>query len=430
MAMSDFPLAASTPLKSTSNRVQAGVFVLFLTAFFPALSQTAGEVVFIRGEARIASVSPKSLALGNSIDEGDTVRTGPEGHVHIRLIDKGVLIIRPGSEVKISEYRQVMLPATDRRMRIDLQEGVVRNVTGEWSKEQPKNYRMNTPLAAIGVRGTDFTVFTDSSNTLASINSGAIRVAPLGGSCEKNALGPCDSESAVLLRADHEKTLVAQVTKGAQIAKLLDSSINGVSPDSIRPPSAEEKESSSPKQRAPTSGVLLKNEEELYLKLSLQSRKVIWGRWTEVFDPNSQSKFSALEFIAGNPRFALFRDKNDLVQIPNEGTASFGLRDYDAFLETNNKQQFAALIQDARLTMDFAQKTFETSFQLSGGGQTAALQAKGGMLPNGKFFSNPISSNMSVTGALGASTLDQAGYIFRGRLDNQLTATGATFWTR
>lgn len=44
-----------------------------------------------------------------------------------------------------------------------------------------KHYRMNTPVAALGGRGTDFSVLTDANVTLAVVRGGGIVMTPFGG---------------------------------------------------------------------------------------------------------------------------------------------------------------------------------------------------------------------------------------------------------
>ncbi|MDA8928443.1 hypothetical protein N9I87_04370, partial [Gammaproteobacteria bacterium] len=57
---------------------------------------------------------------------------------------------------------------------------------------------MNTPIAAIGVRGTDFVVSANSRSTRALVNEGAIIMAPYSSECSSDALGPCAVDAVEL----------------------------------------------------------------------------------------------------------------------------------------------------------------------------------------------------------------------------------------
>lgn len=399
-------------------------------------SQKAGEVVFQKGSAKILNDPQRALGVGSPIIEGDLLETGPQGHLHIKLIDKGVLILRPGTRAQISAYRQSADPPpgltrTSQKpaIAIDLSEGVARSVTGAWSKKQPENFRMSTPVAAIGVRGTDFSVYTDTQVTRAAVNTGIIQISPLAQPCGPGADGLCQRGPAVDLGAEH-RGLVAQITHDTPVVRFLDASQPGVHPDAIHPRAQEEPETGSVNRQISVSNTLTKENTQTLISGELQPRQVKWGRWAEILQDSEGNQFSEMEFVAGNGRFGIFRDKNTLVQMPSEGIVSFTLRGHEASLQKNTGQTFAASIDNAALTMDFGSQRFETSFRLNSTEQTAMLQAKGGMLPDGKFFSSPISSNVNVTGALAGPSAEQAGFVFNGSIGNQLTAYGATFWTR
>ncbi|MFM8637711.1 MAG: ATP-binding cassette domain-containing protein, partial [Betaproteobacteria bacterium] len=53
-------------------------------------------------------------------------------------------------------------------------EVVVRSITGQWGEAAKDRFRLNTPLAAIGVKGTDFAVRVEPDKTAAAVYTGAI----------------------------------------------------------------------------------------------------------------------------------------------------------------------------------------------------------------------------------------------------------------
>jgi hypothetical protein len=83
-------------------------------------------------------------------------------------------------------------------VKFNLSEGVARSISGEAAKSARQRFRLNTPVAAIGVRGTDFVVSASSVSTRALVNEGSIVMAPFSSLCTSEALGPC-SQNAVEL---------------------------------------------------------------------------------------------------------------------------------------------------------------------------------------------------------------------------------------
>ena len=57
-------------------------------------------------------------------------------------------------------------------------------------------FRLNTPLVAIGVKGTDFVTQTSQEGTRVMVNQGAIVMAPFDQGCRADALGVCATSRA------------------------------------------------------------------------------------------------------------------------------------------------------------------------------------------------------------------------------------------
>ena len=124
--------------------------------FNPAVAATtAGVIELVEGHVIIARADNISLApiVGDSVEEGDTVITGPDGELHITMADSGFIAVRPNTRMKIEHYRAQ--GDNDDKSEISLIEGTFRSITGWIGKYSPKNYRVTTPTATLGVRGTD-----------------------------------------------------------------------------------------------------------------------------------------------------------------------------------------------------------------------------------------------------------------------------------
>ncbi len=190
------------------NPVVASMALLLLMAN-PAFAVSAGEVrvvgevTLLIGEVTLVSQDgvARSVERGGAIREGDRIETGAGGHVHLRFVDGGRLSVRPSSRLQIEDYRHAGEQQTLTTIKFRLDEGLVRSITGSWGEAERERFRLNTPLAAIGVKGTDFVVRSDANNTLASVYTGAIVLTPMSSGCQAS-VGPCQNGFEKLLTED------------------------------------------------------------------------------------------------------------------------------------------------------------------------------------------------------------------------------------
>jgi len=134
---------------------------LILPLFFLAWSSlawpaTAGKVDLVTGDVRCitaGSQEKRPLKLADTVNEGDTLLTGPDGEVHLAMEDGGQLALHANSHMRIDQY-QAEGSKTDTSI-LNLLQGAMRSVTGWIGKYKPRRYEVRTPTATIGVRGTD-----------------------------------------------------------------------------------------------------------------------------------------------------------------------------------------------------------------------------------------------------------------------------------
>jgi hypothetical protein len=112
----------------------------------------------------------------------------------------GVSASAPSSRLQIENYSHSATQPQGSAIKFRLDEGVIRSITGTWGEEARERFRLNTPMAAIGIKGTDFVVKSDANATAASVYSGAILLAPLD-DCA-TPLGSCQKGREKLLSAD------------------------------------------------------------------------------------------------------------------------------------------------------------------------------------------------------------------------------------
>ncbi|MBE9560520.1 MAG: FecR domain-containing protein [Proteobacteria bacterium] len=95
----------------------------------------------------------RKLAKGDPVYLGDKVITGEEGFVRLKMIDDAVLDLRCFSIMVIEQYA---LNSTSRRSILNLLQGSLKKVTGQIGKMTEDVYELKTPVASVGVRGTEY----------------------------------------------------------------------------------------------------------------------------------------------------------------------------------------------------------------------------------------------------------------------------------
>jgi hypothetical protein len=134
------------------------VIGLILWLILPASWANVGSVVNILGNAKIQKKTGQTSPAirGDFLYEGDAVWTEATSNVQIRMIDGAMVWVRPSSELKIDAYKSIDRGGARNESSLRLLSGSMRTVTGVIAKQSPENYRLNTPNATIGVRGTEF----------------------------------------------------------------------------------------------------------------------------------------------------------------------------------------------------------------------------------------------------------------------------------
>jgi len=112
------------------------------------VAESTGSVVAV--DKRQVS---RKLKQGEPVFLGDKVVTGEDGFVRLRMIDDALLDLRCFSIMVIEEYA---LNTTNRRSILNLLQGSLKKVTGKIGKLTEDVYELRTPVASVGVRGTEY----------------------------------------------------------------------------------------------------------------------------------------------------------------------------------------------------------------------------------------------------------------------------------
>ena len=128
-----------------------------------------GQVVGIGSDGK-----ERRLVKGSALEAGDTVRTG-QGRAQIRFTDGGYTSLQPGTEFRIDDYNYDAKREEESVGFFSLLKGGLRTITGVIGKIRKKAYQLRTPVATVGIRGTEFSAVLGNSLTV-HVGDGEIEV--------------------------------------------------------------------------------------------------------------------------------------------------------------------------------------------------------------------------------------------------------------
>lgn len=161
------------------------IFALLLIAHTAAdAADPAAEVNLLTGKGTAsAGTDIRPLSKGDSVFSGELISSGPNSYVNLKFTDGGFQLLRPNSRFQIESYAHKAEPAAaaapsspttpapvttaplaiqpaaedgSSRAFFRLLRGGFRAVSGLVGKVDRTEYRIATPVATIGIRGTDF----------------------------------------------------------------------------------------------------------------------------------------------------------------------------------------------------------------------------------------------------------------------------------
>ncbi len=124
-------------------------------------------VAVLQGNVSIKrSNEEKTLALGDKLQPGDIVLTSKDGSLLMQFIDGSKALLLKDSELKLNrlgDYPKTGMAATELHLKRGRIESKVQTLKGGASR-----YEIRTPMAQLGVRGTDFRVGVDEASNSSS----------------------------------------------------------------------------------------------------------------------------------------------------------------------------------------------------------------------------------------------------------------------
>ncbi|WP_322993725.1 FecR family protein [Limnohabitans sp.] len=391
-------------------------------------SVAVGEVTLAIGLSDIGRETETAAPVlkGKPIREGDVIKTSASGHVHVRFKDGALVSVRPNSVFTIHEFKYNPAEPAASVVRLSLSKGEVRSISGAAAQAAKERFRLNTPLVAIGVKGTDFVTQTGQDATRVTVNQGAIVMAPFDQGCRADTLGVCATSRARELTAAMTGMALeyrnGTVDPGFQLAPAQKEN------NKLQPQDGQLKDNA---DRASSASKESVRPEEL-----VSVSRLVWGRWNQVPAPGDnltigfRAALSGNEVTVGDGYYFLFRNPGSPNLLPSlTNQVDFKLTSSAAQYRPPSNNVVAATVNSGIFSIDFAQSTYVTQLQVSAEGISPQnLQFAGKIDTSTGIFRDTTPKGLSLGGALTLNGL-QAGYFFRAPVNNG-SLTGATLWGR
>jgi hypothetical protein len=428
-----------------------------------------GRVKFMLGKAYVEarSQSREALRVGSALREGDRITTGTNGHVHIQFEDDAFVSVRPNSRLEIVKYEFNAERPELSSVKFNLQDGVARAISGKAAKSAREQFRLNTPIAAIGVRGTDFVVSATDTTVRALVNEGIIVMAPFSVECSADGFGPCGTNGVELAGQSMQ---ILEQDGTAALPRLLPVPVNGEgsvlgSETAIASADVEAQEGAEKTVKeetfrevvalsnatAGTGDIVVASAQttappttvpeppavtdftptEQVTAAVVSTQQLVWGRYAATANSQDLMTLSFAQASAnrkvtvGNLENGLFRDETLLKRVEKGlDVVSFQLNSAQAYYDSVSGV-VAMQVNGGSLAIDFQESNFSTELNLNHSLTGPIEFVAAGRLFSGGYFRN----NAETQRIAGAVSFDgtEAGYFFERQLEFG-NITGLTLW--
>lgn len=120
-------------------------------------AENVGQIQYTRGAVTMQNMdgsSARLIAKNAQVQRGEVINTGPNSFTIVKLNDGTRMTLRPNSSFSVEKFNATKDSTASAILR--LFKGGLRTITGYISKNNPKGYKLRTPVATIGIRGTQF----------------------------------------------------------------------------------------------------------------------------------------------------------------------------------------------------------------------------------------------------------------------------------
>ncbi len=131
-------------------------------------SSAIAKIVALQGQVNVFNQDKRRLAVGDAVFNTEKLVSGDNSYAQLLFVDGSSVTLQAKSSLGISDFKFDQTGYEDVSI-FSLIEGGLRFVTGLIGKKDRTAFRLNTSVATIGIRGTDFSI-----NCIGNCSSGGI----------------------------------------------------------------------------------------------------------------------------------------------------------------------------------------------------------------------------------------------------------------
>ncbi|MBF0244087.1 MAG: FecR domain-containing protein [Planctomycetes bacterium] len=190
----------------------AGLFAAPESKPFGMITRIEGSVTISRNLKKIKFV------VGDPLFEKDKISTGDDGTLEIRLGEENNMLVSPSSSLTLREKRT---ESGKNFIKLDMPSGAIRS---QLNKFQNSKFEIITPVAVVGVRGTDFvTAFNPGAPP-----GQAFTVSVLKGSVEVGALKAALGAASSIVVGGSQKMNISLTGQMQKVVKMEKNEIQSI----------------------------------------------------------------------------------------------------------------------------------------------------------------------------------------------------------
>ena len=162
-----------------ANTLLAMLICCLFGLLTPAMAaELVGKVIVASGQvqAQDAEGTLRKLKRRSPVYEGDTLLTGANSRAQIRFKDGALIALRADSQFELSSYQFNSAQGGEDKAVMKLVSGGFRTITGQIGKADKEDYQVSTPVASIGIRGTNYEAVLVDSSVYAGVWQGGVTV--------------------------------------------------------------------------------------------------------------------------------------------------------------------------------------------------------------------------------------------------------------
>ena len=159
------------PRTMKPRRIGSYALAVSLSGLAPALADNIATAISVQTQAAAEqSGGMRVLAVGAGLAQEETIRTDQSGAARLKFVDETLLVMGPSSQIKLDKF--VFDPNRKaKNFVLEATIGAFRFVTG---KSNHSAYQIRTPVAIIGVRGTQFAFGIEGNEVTIVVTQGSV----------------------------------------------------------------------------------------------------------------------------------------------------------------------------------------------------------------------------------------------------------------